>query len=64
MKVVEPMVTTFGGIWASMGYCNFQTLEYMHERVRKDLWGYVIDEHIDKEGLIKEAYPEINLPLE
>lgn len=33
MKVVEPMVTTFGGIWASMGYCNFQTLEYMHERV-------------------------------
>jgi 5-methyltetrahydrofolate--homocysteine methyltransferase len=33
--------------------------EYMHERVRKDLWGYVIDENIDKEGLIKEAYQGI-----
>jgi 5-methyltetrahydrofolate--homocysteine methyltransferase len=33
--------------------------EYMHERVRKDLWGYVIDENLDKEGLIKEAYQGI-----
>jgi 5-methyltetrahydrofolate--homocysteine methyltransferase len=33
--------------------------EYMHERVRKDLWGYVIDENIDKEALIKEAYQGI-----
>jgi len=28
LKVVEPMVTTFGSIWTSMGYCNCQTLEY------------------------------------
>ena len=33
--------------------------EYMHERVRKDLWGYVAEENIDKEGLIKEAYKGI-----
>ncbi|CAM8401613.1 methionine synthase [Candidatus Methylopumilus planktonicus] len=33
--------------------------EYMHERVRKDLWGYVADENIDKEALIKEAYQGI-----
>ena len=33
--------------------------EYMHERVRKDLWGYAIDENLDKEALIKEAYKGI-----
>ena len=33
--------------------------EYMHERVRKDLWGYVAEENIDKEALIKEAYQGI-----
>ena len=33
--------------------------EYMHERVRKDLWGYVLEENLDKEGLIKEAYKGI-----
>ena len=33
--------------------------EYMHERVRKDLWGYAIDENLNKEALIKEAYKGI-----
>lgn len=33
--------------------------EYMHERVRKDLWGYDPEENIDKEALIKEAYQGI-----
>ena len=33
--------------------------EYMHERVRKDLWGYAAEENLDKEGLIKEAYKGI-----
>jgi 5-methyltetrahydrofolate--homocysteine methyltransferase len=33
--------------------------EYMHERVRKDLWGYDAEENIDKEALIKEAYQGI-----
>ena len=30
--------------------------EAMHERVRKDLWGYAPDETLDNEALIKEAY--------
>ncbi|MGV3582043.1 MAG: methionine synthase [Methylophilus sp.] len=30
--------------------------EYMHERVRKDLWGYAADESLDSEALIKEEY--------
>jgi 5-methyltetrahydrofolate--homocysteine methyltransferase len=30
--------------------------EYMHERVRKDLWGYVPQESLSNEELIKEKY--------
>ncbi len=30
--------------------------EYLHERVRKDLWGYATDEQLNKEALIKEEY--------
>jgi 5-methyltetrahydrofolate--homocysteine methyltransferase len=30
--------------------------EYLHERVRTDLWGYAPDEALSKEALIKEAY--------
>ena len=30
--------------------------EAMHERVRKDLWGYAADETLDNQALIKEAY--------
>jgi 5-methyltetrahydrofolate--homocysteine methyltransferase len=30
--------------------------EYLHERVRTDLWGYVPDEHLSNEELIKETY--------
>ena len=30
--------------------------EHLHERVRKDLWGYVADETLSNEALIKEAY--------
>ncbi|MVW62011.1 methionine synthase [Massilia sp. NEAU-DD11] len=30
--------------------------EYMHERVRTDLWGYVADERLSNEALIKEEY--------
>src|SRR5690606_20838221 len=30
--------------------------EYLHERVRTDLWGYVPDEHLGNAELIKEAY--------
>jgi 5-methyltetrahydrofolate--homocysteine methyltransferase len=30
--------------------------EMMHERVRKDLWGYAADEALTSEALIKEAY--------
>ncbi len=33
--------------------------EYMHERVRKELWGYAADENFDHEALIKEAYSGI-----
>ncbi len=33
--------------------------EYMHERVRKELWGYASDENFDNELLIKEAYTGI-----
>jgi 5-methyltetrahydrofolate--homocysteine methyltransferase len=30
--------------------------EQLHERVRKDLWGYAADENLGAEDLIKEAY--------
>jgi 5-methyltetrahydrofolate--homocysteine methyltransferase len=30
--------------------------EYMHERVRKDLWGYQANERLDVNALIKEEY--------
>ncbi len=33
--------------------------EYMHERVRTDLWGYVVDEKLDLSALIKEQYQGI-----
>jgi 5-methyltetrahydrofolate--homocysteine methyltransferase len=33
--------------------------EYLHERVRTDLWGYVGDEHLTKEEFIKEKYQGI-----
>jgi len=33
--------------------------ELLHEKVRKELWGYAKDEHLDSESLIKEAYDGI-----
>ena len=33
--------------------------EHLHERVRKDLWGYAADEHLSNEQLIKESYSGI-----
>ncbi|MCH9724508.1 MAG: methionine synthase [Planctomycetes bacterium] len=33
--------------------------EHLHERVRKEFWGYKPDEAIDKEALIKEEYSGI-----
>ncbi|OEY67678.1 methionine synthase [Marinobacter sp. X15-166B] len=30
--------------------------EHMHERVRKEFWGYAKDENLDNEDLIREAY--------
>jgi len=30
--------------------------EYLHERVRKELWGYAADESLDAEALIREQY--------
>lgn len=33
--------------------------EYMHERIRTDLWGYAPNEHLDTEALIKEEYQGI-----
>ncbi len=33
--------------------------EYMHERVRVDLWGYAAQESLSKEALIKEQYQGI-----
>ena len=33
--------------------------EYLHERVRKELWAYVEDESLTNEDLIKEAYSGI-----
>ena len=33
--------------------------EYLHERVRKDLWGYAPDEALSCEALIKETYSGI-----
>lgn len=33
--------------------------EYLHERVRKELWAYASDEHLDTSALIAEAYQGI-----
>lgn len=33
--------------------------EYMHAKVRKEIWGYVSDEMLDNESLIKEKYEGI-----
>lgn len=33
--------------------------EYLHERVRKDLWGYVPDEALDSDAMIREEYSGI-----
>ncbi len=33
--------------------------EYMHFKVRKELWGYATDEHLTNEQLIQEAYSGI-----
>ncbi len=33
--------------------------ERMHERVRKEFWGYAADEHLENEELIKESYDGI-----
>lgn len=33
--------------------------EYMHQRVRTDLWGYAADETLDNDALIKETYQGI-----
>ncbi len=30
--------------------------EHLHERVRKDFWGYAFDEKLDNEALVKEKY--------
>ena len=35
---------------------NFNGVARMHERVRKDYWGYAKDEHFSNDQLIKEAY--------
>jgi 5-methyltetrahydrofolate--homocysteine methyltransferase len=31
----------------------------MHEHVRREVWGYAPDEHLDNEGLLKERYDGI-----
>jgi 5-methyltetrahydrofolate--homocysteine methyltransferase len=33
--------------------------ERMHERVRRELWGYAPDEHLDNRQLVKEQYAGI-----
>lgn len=33
--------------------------EWLHEKVRKEYWGYVVDEVLDNEALIKEKYQGI-----
>jgi 5-methyltetrahydrofolate--homocysteine methyltransferase len=33
--------------------------EYLHEKVRKEIWGYAADENLDKVDLIEEEYKGI-----
>lgn len=33
--------------------------EYIHEKVRREMWGYAADEHLENEELIKEKYEGI-----
>jgi len=33
--------------------------EYLHEKIRKEIWGYASDEHLSKQDLIEEEYKGI-----
>ncbi|MCV5232629.1 hypothetical protein OFC56_36275, partial [Escherichia coli] len=33
--------------------------EYLHERVRKEIWGYAADENLSNDELIREKYQGI-----
>ena len=33
--------------------------EYLHEKIRKEYWGYASDEHLDNDALIREQYQGI-----
>ncbi len=33
--------------------------EYLHKKVRKEIWGYAVDEQLDNDALIKESYEGI-----
>ena len=33
--------------------------EYLHEKVRKEIWGYASEEHLSKQDLIEEEYKGI-----
>jgi DNA-3-methyladenine glycosylase len=49
------------GLWLAPRPTGFAEAfaEYLHERVRKELWAYASDEHLDTGALIAEAYQGI-----
>jgi 5-methyltetrahydrofolate--homocysteine methyltransferase len=65
---IEPHIKAFEGNYDDYGKITLQALadrfaeafaEVLHERTRKEFWGYVQDEHLTNEELIKEKYQGI-----
>ena len=68
VKGIEPHIAKFEEAHDDYGKIMLQALadrfaealaEYLHEKVRKELWGYAPNELLDNEALIKEAYSGI-----
>jgi 5-methyltetrahydrofolate--homocysteine methyltransferase len=62
---IEPHIKKFEAAYDDYNKIILQALadrmaeaftELLHEKVRKDLWGYVAEEHLSNEQLIKEEY--------
>ena len=65
---IEPHIKRFEAAYDDYNKIILQALadrlaeaftELLHEKVRKDLWGYVAEEHLSNEQLIKEEYQGI-----
>jgi 5-methyltetrahydrofolate--homocysteine methyltransferase len=68
IKNIEPHIKKFEDAQDDYNKIMLQALadrlveayaECLHEKVRKEYWGYTADESLDNEALIQEKYPEL-----